>query len=84
MIRIGIARPLPEKSPPPDYGRMGQDELLGLVNTLGDDIVILEKDRQSFKYGTDPEYDEIQRKIEKLQTERGIAYEKWLERKMKK
>ncbi len=79
-IKIGIAQ-LPLKARPRfDYDKMSREELLNLVDALEEQVKVLEKNQASYKYGSDPEYDEIQRKIEKLDAERGMAYKAWFER----
>lgn len=83
-IKIGIAG-LPLKAKPRfEYDKMSQEELLNLVAVLEGQVKILEKNQASYKYGSDPEYDEIQRKIERLETERGMAYNVWFEREQEK
>lgn len=78
-IRIGLSMPLTEAAP--DYSGKTEDELAGEVDLLKGQISSLEKEQQSYKYGADPEYDLIQRKIEYLETERGLAYKTLLERR---
>lgn len=79
-IRIGVAKlPLKEEKRY-DFSRMSQDDLVKMVDTLGQEVEALERERKEFRYGVDPEYDTVQRKIEGLQTERGLAYKTWFER----
>jgi hypothetical protein len=66
-----------------ELNRMSQDELIGLVDSLEGEVTLLEKDQSSYKYGIDPQYDELQRSIENIQTRRGMAYRLWLERRKK-
>ncbi|MFA4982336.1 MAG: hypothetical protein WC592_07725 [Candidatus Omnitrophota bacterium] len=81
-IRVGVA--VPQAPQVPDFNAMSRDELIGLVDSLEGQVAGLEKDQRSYKYGVDPEYDEIGRTIEKIQTERGMAYKAWVERQDKK
>ena len=79
-IKIGIAKlPLTLKTRF-DYEKMSQEELLKVIDILEGQVMVLDKNQESYKYGTDPEHDEIQRKIEKLEAERGMAYEIWFEK----
>lgn len=77
-IKIGIAKPSPGV-PEKDYTKMSRSELETLVDDLGSKAASLEESQKEYKYGTDPEYDVIQRKIEDFQTERGVAYKALLE-----
>ncbi len=79
-VKIGIVRPSAGAEKRFDYSGMGQDELIAFVDRLEGEVAGLEKDQGSYKYGRDPEYDGLQRRIEELQAERGIAYKTWLER----
>ena len=79
VVKIGVVKPAIGPEEKLDYKNMSQDELIGLVDRLEGEVAGLEKDQGSYKYGVDPEYDELQQKIERLQTERGIAYKTWFE-----
>lgn len=79
-VKIGIIKPGGKSGGRFNYRMMSRNELADLINTLDGQIVTLEKNQAAYKYGSDPEHDEIQRKIEKLQAEKGIAYGKWLEK----
>ncbi|MFH0764746.1 MAG: hypothetical protein V1927_07090 [Candidatus Omnitrophota bacterium] len=79
-IRIGIAKTIAETSREADFKKMGKPELQELIDTMEGEVVTLEKEQGAYRYGIDAEYDEIQRKIEKCQTERGIAYKVWFEK----
>lgn len=81
IIKIGLIKPTGEMAKKFDYDKMNQGDLLSLVDDLKGRIVSLEKEQSEYKYGQDPEYDDIQRKIEKLETERGMAYKIWFERR---
>lgn len=63
---------------------MGQDELAKLIAHLGWRVNALEKEQSLYKYGVDPQYDEIQFKIEDLELQRSMAHEVWFERMEKK
>ncbi len=80
-VKIGMIVPAAPAKPRFDYKSMNRAELGKLVTTLEGEVASLEKDQASYKYGVDPEYDAIQRRIEELQTERGVAYKKWFERR---
>jgi len=78
-IRIGITKP-DTSSAEKDYSAMSSNELSSLVSDLGGKTAALEEEQKGYKYGKDPEYDIIQRKIESFQTERGLAYKALLEK----
>lgn len=78
-IKIGL-RSAPAKERRFDYSNMRQDEIMQMVETLEGQVGILKKNQEKYKYGTHPEYDELQQKIEELELERGMAYKTWLER----
>lgn len=80
-IKIGLIIPTTESTAKYNYDKVSQGDLLKLVDTLKEKISSLEQEQTSYKYGRDPEYDDIQRKIEKTETERGMAYKTYLERK---
>ncbi|MDP2913726.1 MAG: hypothetical protein Q8N91_06980 [Candidatus Omnitrophota bacterium] len=80
-IKIGIPKIRSGAAVKDDYSRMGQDDLIKLVDTLKYEIESLEKEQASYKYGADPGYDRIQREIEELQARRGMAYNRWLEKR---
>ncbi|MCX5666268.1 MAG: hypothetical protein NT036_04400 [Candidatus Omnitrophica bacterium] len=82
-IKIAIIKPSGELGDKYNFSGMTQDGLSGLMNTLKDRIVVLEKEQADYKYGQDPEFDVIQKKIESCETERGMAYKAWFERKAK-
>ena len=79
-VRIGIAKAPAGAVTEAEFSGMGSDDLRGLVDTLEGEVASLEKEQGLYKYGVDAEYDEIQRKIEKLQAERGMAYKMWFEK----
>lgn len=80
VIKIGLARGVPRAAVCDECRKMSQDELIAMVNNLEARLKELEAEQGAFKYGTDPQYDKIQRDIESIQTKRGIAYQMWLER----
>lgn len=79
-IKIGLMRPTGEVAVQYNYDKMSQKDLLNKVSSLKDQIATLEEEQSSYKYGEDPQYDELQKRIEKLETERGMAYKAWFER----
>jgi hypothetical protein len=83
-IKIGIIKPSGELKDKYNFSKMTQDGLSGLMATLRDKIVVLEKEQADYKYGQDPEFDVIQKKIENCETERGMAYKAWFERNAKR
>ena len=79
-IKIAIIKPSGELSDKYNFADMTQGGLSGLMDTLKDRIIVLEKEQADYKYGQDPEFDVIQKKIESCETERGMAYKAWFER----
>jgi hypothetical protein len=79
-IKIAIIKPSGELSDKYNFTKMTQDGLSELMNTLKDKVVVLEKEQAEYKYGQDPEFDVIQKKIEECETERGMAYKAWFDR----
>ncbi|MDD5427640.1 MAG: hypothetical protein PHI58_00165 [Candidatus Omnitrophica bacterium] len=73
-IKIGIAKPAFKSDNKDIYDKMSRDELSKLIDDLGGRVTDLEKEQGVYKYGTNPEYDQIQSEIEDLQTQRGVAY----------
>lgn len=80
-IKIGLIRPTGDITKRYNFKNMKKDKLLKRMDSLKENIISLEQEQSSYKYGTDPEYDAIQRKIENLETERGLAYKAWFEKK---
>lgn len=80
VIKIGLAKGVPKAAVCEECLKMDQAELIDMVNRLEVRVKELEAEQGAFKYGTDPQYDKIQRDIESIQTKRGIAYQLWLER----
>jgi len=78
-IRVGLRNEL-SKEKRFDYSNMRQDEIMQMIETLEGQIDILRKNQEKYKSGINPEYEEIQQKIEELELERGMAYKTWLER----
>ena len=73
-IKIGIAKPDFKPDNKSMYDKMSHDELSKLMDNLGSRVDDLEKEQALYKYGVNPEYDQIESEIEDLQTQRGIAY----------
>jgi len=63
-----------------DFGNMRQDELLQVMDTLEHQIDSIRNNQGKYKYAIDPEYEEMQKRIESLETERAVAYKTWYER----
>lgn len=80
-VKIGLVKKPQAILPGPDYNLMSREDLLKTVNDLKVEIKTLETEQGSYKYGSDPEYDSIQNKIEGLETKRGLAYKAWFEKK---
>lgn len=79
-IKIAIIKPSGELIDRYDFSNMTQDGLSELMSSLKDRITVLEKEQADYKYGSDPEFDVIQKKIESCETKRGMAYKVWFER----
>jgi len=78
VIRTGLTAPSAvAQTPLSDYSGMTKDEINAKINSMKSEIEGLETRQSSYKYGEDPEYDDIQKKIESLETERGLAYRMW-------
>ena len=80
LIKIGILKPPVISRQRFEYEKMSREELSSLLETLESQAAILENHQKLYQYGTDPEYDDIQQKIEKLEAERGMAYKVSLEK----
>ncbi len=80
-IKIAIIKPSGELKGKYNFADMPEDGLSEVMDTLKDKIAVLEKEQADYKYGQDPEFDVIQKKIESCETERGMAYKAWFERK---
>jgi hypothetical protein len=79
-IRIGMTRAPSKEAKGPHYGGMTKEELQKTMVGLDEEAVALEKDLSSYKYGQDPQYDEIQARIEDLRSEQARAYKAWSEK----
>jgi len=79
-IKIGLLKNIGDPAKKYDFGHMNAGELSDRMDNLKNEIVALEREQSAYKYGQDPEYDAIQKKIEKAETERGIAYKVWFEK----
>jgi hypothetical protein len=80
-IRIGIVRPSFDTEQKYSFKGMSEDAILERMDLLKAKIVSLEDEQSAYKYGQDPEFDAIERKIEALETQRGLAYKAWYEKK---
>jgi hypothetical protein len=80
-IKIAVIRPRGELGDRYNFSGMTQDGISSLMDSLKDKIAELEKEQADYKYGQDPEFDVIQKKIELCETERGMAYKAWFDRK---
>ncbi len=78
VIRTGLTGPSAvANTAAPDYSGMARDEIFTKMDMMKSEIDALETRQASYKYGENPEYDDIQKKIESLETERGLAYRAW-------
>ncbi len=80
-IKIGLIRPTGDTAERYNFEEMNEGEVLKRMNSLKAEISSSEQEQAAYKYGEDPQYDAIQRKIENLETERGLAYKAWFEKK---
>ncbi len=80
-IKIAIIKSSGELSDKYNFANINESGLSDLMDTLKDRIAVLEKGQVDYKYGQDPEFDVIQKRIESCETERGMAYRAWFERK---
>lgn len=78
-ISIGITEPAAAGAAP-DYGKMSREDLGRLVDELGSKVATLERRQEDYKYGRDPEYDELQARIDGLRTEQGKVFKVWAEK----
>lgn len=82
LVRTGLMPPSAVSgNKAADYSGMTKDAIFKKMETMGSEIGELESRQASYKYGEDPEYDDIQRRIESLETERAFAYRAWYEKK---
>jgi len=81
-FKIGVIKPLyaPDMALA-DYEKMGSAELGKALDGMKGRLATLEEEQSSYRSGADPEYDRIQKEIEGLEAERGIAYTLWLEKR---
>ena len=78
VIRTGLTGPSAVAgTSEPDYSGMTKKQIFTKMDMMKSEIEGLETKQSSYKYGEDPEYDDIQKKIESLETERGLAYRVW-------
>ncbi|MFA5255908.1 MAG: hypothetical protein WC419_04335 [Candidatus Omnitrophota bacterium] len=84
QMKIAIIKPSGEPGGKYNFAGMTRDGLSELMDTLKDKITVLEKEQADYKYGEDPEFDVIQKKIEDCETERGMAYKAWFDRNTKR
>ena len=80
-IKIGLIIPAADFKSRYNFENMSENELSKKMDSLKSDIVLLDQEQSSYKYGQDPQYDAIQKKIEILETERGLAYKAWFDKK---
>lgn len=81
LIEVGLEKPEQAPALAPEYGKLTQDELRAAINAMAVQVGEFEKEKEGLRRGVDPRYDELQRKIDFLETRRGIAYKIWFERK---
>jgi hypothetical protein len=80
-VRIGLVVPTIDTEKSYKFESMTADELSFRMDSLKSSISALEAEQSAYKYGLDPQFNVIQRKIETLETERGLAYKAWFEKK---
>ena len=56
------------------FSEMRQDELMQIIEILENQVGTLKKNLGKYKEGVNPEYKEIQSKIEELESELQLAY----------
>lgn len=83
-IKIAIIKPSGELSDRYNFADMTQAGLSDLMAALKGKIAVLEKEQMDYKYGEDPEFDVIQKKIEGYETERGMAYKAWFKKNLER
>lgn len=79
-VKIGIAKPVFKPDNKELYADMSRVELTKLIDDLGARVKTLEDEQAPYKYGKDPEYDQLESEIENIQTQRGVAYKVWFEK----
>jgi hypothetical protein len=82
-IKIGLMMPSGDTTAKYNFDKMDKIKVLDRIDSLKSEITALEEEQSNYKYGQDPQYDVIQRKVELLETERGIAYKAWFDKKDK-
>ena len=82
-IRIGIVRPSFDTETKYGFSGMSESAILDRMDSLKSQIVSLEEEQSAYKYGQDPQFDVIGRRIDSLETERGLAYKAWFDKKNK-
>lgn len=80
-IKIGLVKSAGGTTKIYNFENMDENELSEKMDSLKAKIISLEQEQSAYKYGKDPEYDAIQRKIENAETERGLIYKVWFEKK---
>lgn len=80
-ITIGLIKPSGDAAKRYNFDNMSEGELSKRMDSLKSEIAYLEREQAAYKYGEDPQYDAIQRKIENAETERGLAYKAWFEKR---
>lgn len=80
-IKIGLVRRVADIEKKYNFETMSEDAISKRMDLIKSQILSLEQEQLAYKYGQDPQYDVIQRKIENAQMERGVAYKTWFEKK---
>jgi hypothetical protein len=80
-IKIGVIIPRSDAAKKYSFSNMSEEDILSSMDSLKSRIISLEQEQSGYKYGQDPEFDAINRKIEDLEAERAAAYEAWFEKK---
>ena len=80
-FKIGVIKPLYAPTPAAGFEKMSDVELGRALDSMKDRLMTLEEEQASYRSGADPEYDRIQKEIEDIEAERGIAYTLWLGKK---
>lgn len=79
-VRIGLIKPVFNRVSEERFRAMDITELKSRLLDLDRNLSSLEQGQLSYKYGEDPEYNDLQKKIEDVEAERGIIYRVLLEK----
>lgn len=79
-IAIGLARSPAATVTCDECAGLDQPGLKKLADDLAGEAKALETRQSALSSRSDPQYDVLQREIDRLETKRGIAYKMWLER----